>query len=280
MKNLTIKKIIQKIKKINIQDIIQLKNEEGNGYYNVWKVVTFESNYILKQTTEKELNNYLKLKISLIPNFYGYTKYYNKVYILLEYIEGTDLRNGSLDKNIIGLDTIIEVQKAYLNKEIELSDTFENELNRINKRFDYLLDESLKNKYNEFIKVYKTSIKTVCHNDLLPFNMIIFNDKAYLIDLENMGYLPYLSMFSRFIAHYKEEKGYLFYLEEDIKQELIRYYYNNFVKLLNIGYEDFLYDLELFLFFEYTEWIYVYNKFNLKKDERYYYYLSKATELL
>ena len=57
MENLTIKKIIQKIKKINIQDIIQLKNEEGNGYYNVWKVVTFESNYILKQTTEKELNN-------------------------------------------------------------------------------------------------------------------------------------------------------------------------------------------------------------------------------
>ena len=46
------------------------------------------------------------------------------------------------------------------------------------------------------------------------------------------------------------------------------------------SYEDFLYDLELFLFFEYTEWIYVYNKFNLKKDERYYYYLSKANELV
>ena len=62
MENLTIKKIIQKIKKINIQDIIKLKNEEGNGYYNVWKVVTFESNYILKQTTEKELNNYVDNK--------------------------------------------------------------------------------------------------------------------------------------------------------------------------------------------------------------------------
>ena len=50
MENLTIKKIIQKIQKINIQDIIKLKNEEGNGYYNVWKVVTPDSNYILKQT--------------------------------------------------------------------------------------------------------------------------------------------------------------------------------------------------------------------------------------
>ena len=280
MENLTIKKIIQKIKKINIQDIIKLKNEEGNGYYNVWKVVTLDSNYILKQTTEKELNNYNNLKSSCIPNFYGYTKYYNKIYILLEYIDGSDLRNGSLYKNIIGLDTIIEVQKAYLNKEIELSDTFEGELNRINKRLDYLLDERLQNKYNEFIKVYKTSIKTVCHNDLLPFNMIISNNKAYLIDLENVGYLPYLTMFSRFIAHYKEEEGYLFYLEENIKQCLIKYYYDNFVSLLNISYEDFLYDLELFLFFEYTEWIYVYNKFNLKKDEKYYYYLSKANELV
>ena len=79
MEDLTIKKIIQKIKKINIQDIIKLKNEEGSGYYNVWKVVTPNSKYILKQTTEKELNNYLKLKISLIPNFYGYTKYYNNI---------------------------------------------------------------------------------------------------------------------------------------------------------------------------------------------------------
>lgn len=280
MQQKTLIKTVNKIKNLNILDINQIQNEEGSGYYNVWKVVTLDSNYILKQSTEKELNNYLKLKISPIPNFYGYTKYYNKIYILLEYIDGSDLRNGSLDKNIIGLDTIIEVQKAYLNKEIELSDTFEDELNRINKRFDYLLDERLKNKYNEFIKVYKTSIKTVCHNDLLPFNMIISNNKAYLIDLENVGYLPYLTMFSRFIAHYKEEEGYLFYLEENIKQELIKYYYDNFVSLLNISYDEYLHDLELFLFFEYTEWIYVYNKFNLKKDERYYYYLSKANELV
>ena len=68
--------------------------------------------------------------------------------------------------------------------------------------------------------------------------------------------------------------------EEDIKQELIKYYYDNFVSLLNISYGEYLHDLELFLFFEYTEWIYVYNKFNLKKDERYYYYLSKANELV
>ena len=280
MQQKTLIKTVNKIKNLNILDINQIQNEEGSGYYNVWKVVTLDSKYILKQCTENELNNYNNLKSSCIPKFYGYTKYYNKIYILLEYIDGSDFRNGSLDKNIIGLDTIIEVQKAYLNKEIELSDSFEDELNRINKRFDYLLDERLKNKYNEFIEVYKTSIKTVCHNDLLPFNMIISNNKAYLIDLENVGYLPYLTMFSRFIAHYKEETGYLFYLEENIKQELIKYYYDNFVKLLNISYEDFLYDLELFLFFEYTEWIYVYNKYNLKKDERYYYYLSKANELI
>jgi hypothetical protein len=167
-----------------------------------------------------------------------------------------------------------------LNNKLSLSDNFEITFERVNKRLKYLNNSFLENKYLEFIDCYKNCRKTICHNDLLPFNMIISNNKAYLIDLENVGYLPYLTMFSRFIAHYKEEEGYLFYLEENIKQCLIKYYYDNFVTLLNIGYEDFLYDLELFLFFEYTEWIYVYNKFNLKKDEKYYYYLSKANELV
>ena len=280
MKQNTILNIVNKIKTINIIDIKQIKNEDSDDFYNVWLIESINENYILKQSTENEINNYLKLKNNSIPKFYGWTKYYNKLYILIEYLDGTSLMNGTLENNIKAVDTIIEINKKYLNSEIILSDTFENELVRIDKRLKYLNDPLLKNKYLEFINVYKNSIRTVCHNDLLPFNMIISNGKAFFIDLENMGYLPYLSMFSRFIAHYKEEIGYLFYLEEDVKEYLIKYYYDNFAASLNISYEKYLFDLNLFLFFEYTEWLYVYNRYNLKKDERYYYYLNKAKELL
>ena len=83
MQQKTLIKTVNKIKNLNILDINQIQNEEGSGYYNVWKVVTLDSKYILKQCTENELNNYNNLKSSCIPKFYGYTKYYNKIYILL-----------------------------------------------------------------------------------------------------------------------------------------------------------------------------------------------------
>lgn len=276
----TIKNIVNKIKNINILDIKQIKNEDGDDFYNVWMIVSDNNSYILKRSTENEISNYNVLLNIPIPKYYGNLKYYNKLYILIEYLDGDNLMNGNLYKCTKAIDTIIEINKKYLNNEVELSDTFDKELIRINKRLEYLNDELLERKYLEFIDVYKKTIKTVCHNDLLPFNMIIVNNIAYLIDLENIGYLPYLLMFARFIAHYKDIKGYLFYLEDSVKEYLIKYYYDNFVSLLNKSYEEYLYELDLFLFFEYTEWVYVYNRYNIKKDERFNYYLSKCYEII
>lgn len=276
----TIKNIVNKIKNINILDIKQIKNEDGDDFYNVWMIVSDNNSYILKRSTENEISNYKVLLNIPIPKYYGNLKYYNKLYILIEYLDGDNLMNGNLDKCTKAIDTIIEINKKYLNNEVELSDTFDKELIRINKRLEYLNDELLERKYLEFIDVYKKTIKTVCHNDLLPFNMIIVNNIAYLIDLENIGYLPYLLMFARFIAHYKNIKGYLFYLEDSVKEYLIKYYYDNFVSLLNKSYEEYLSELDLFLFFEYTEWVYVYNRYKLPKDERFNYYLSKCYEII
>lgn len=280
MTHSTIKKIVNKIKILNIINIKQIKNEDGDDFYNVWLIVSDNNSYILKKSTENEINNYNALLNIPIPKYYGYTKYYNKSYILIEYLDGDNLMNGNLGNCTKAIDTIIEINKKYLNKDIVLSDTFDKELIRINRRFEYLNDELLEKKYLEFINVYKKTIKTVCHNDLLPFNMIIAKNNAYLIDLENIGFLPYPVMFARFIAHYKDVKGYLFYLEDEIKEYLIKYYYDNFVVSLNKTYEEYLYELELFLFFEYTEWIYVYNRYKFPKDERYYYYLNKCYEVI
>lgn len=280
MKFNTIKNIAKKIKNINIDNIEQIQNEDGDDFYSVWKIAEKNNIYILKKSNENEINNYNLLTDINIPKFYGYLKYYNKFYILIEYLEGADLMDGNLSKCLKALDTIIDINKKYLNKEINLSDSFDKELIRINKRIEYLNDEKLENKYKEFIAIYKKTIKTACHNDLLPFNMIVSNGKAYLIDLEHVGYLPYLLMLVRIIAHYKEEKGYLFYLEEDAKEKLIKYYYDNFVVQLNKSYEEYCYELDLFMFFEYTEWVYVYNKYKLKKDDRYNYYLNKCYEVI
>lgn len=276
----TIRKIVNKIKIINVIDIKQIKNEDGDDFYNVWLIVSDNNSYILKKSTENEINNYNALLNIPIPKYYGNVKYYNKLYILIEYLNGDNLMNGNLDNCTKALDTIIEINKKYLNTEVELSDRFDKELSRINKRLEYLNDELLERKYLEFTNVYKKTIKTVCHNDLLPFNMIISKNKAFLIDLENIGYLPYLLMFARFIAHYKEVKGYIFYLEDIVKKYLIKYYYDNFVVLLNRTYEEYLYELKLFLFFEYTEWVYVYNRYKLPKDERFNYYLNKCYEIV
>lgn len=43
--------------------------------------------------------------------------------------------------------------------------------------------------------------KGLCHDDLLPFNVLVSEDRAVLIDWEFAGILPSPASFARLIAH-------------------------------------------------------------------------------
>ena len=275
------KTIIKAVKKIFKNDNIQvkrIKNEEDSGYYNVWKVIIEDKAYIFKRSTELEIKAYKSIKSDSIPQYYGYISYYGKLYILIEYIEGQNLMKANRTNLTKVLDALINLQKPYFQSNETIGLSFEECKKKILARKAYLNDAYLEAKYSEFYNFVLKCDKTLTHYDLLPFNVIVGESKTVLIDLELIGVIPYPMALCRLIAHSKNEEDYLFYMSDSDKEYAINYYYENFIKDYNISFDDYIKTINYFMFYEYTEWVFVYNKYSLNKDDRFAYYYDKSLE--
>lgn len=97
-------------------------------------------------------------------------------------------------------------------------------------RGEYLNDSELEEVYQKFLEIYASVPRTLCHDDLLPFNIIVSADNAFLIDWEYGGILPYPVSIARLIAHGENDKNALFYMTQEDKEFAIEYYYDNLLK--------------------------------------------------
>ena len=86
----------------------------------------------------------------------------------------------------------------------------------------------LEEAYASFMKIYQTTPRTLCHDDLLPFNLLI-GERAVLIDWEYGGVLPYPTSFARLIAHGREEEGAFFCMTREDRVFAIQYYYDGLI---------------------------------------------------
>ena len=110
----------------------------------------------------------------------------------------------------------------------------------------------------------------------MPFNVIISDDRAVLIDWEIAGILPYPSPLVRFLAHSDESESGLFYLKDEDKAFAIDYYYENLIKSKGIDYKDYRRSIDLFLLYEYCEWIMLGNKYEDADRNLFDVYMKKA----
>ena len=118
----------------------------------------------------------------------------------------------------------------------------------------------------------------MCHDDLLPFNVLVNGNKATIIDWEYAGILPYPTSLVRLIAHGREEEDAFFYMTEADKSFAIDYYYEHLVKSKGISYEDYRRSVDYFLLYEYCEWIMLGNKYADEDIPRAREYLAKAKD--
>lgn len=276
-----IAEILAKFNIYNVQ-VTPFKDEEDGSEYLVWKITQDNKDYVLKQAKGLEIDVYstfFKDEKPYVPKYYGYVEENKEKYFLISYFEGKTLSKCDKDSLTKAIDALVDMQEEFWNKEeyFDLCLNIDNSFKEINLRKNHLESKILEKVYNDFIDVYLTMPKTLSHADLLPYNILIA-DKALLIDWEYGGMLPYLTSFSRLIAHTKDDKDYLFYMDEKDKEFAIQYYYDKLVKKHQISYEKYRHDLDYFIFFEYCEWIMLGNRYN-QKDERFYYYLNKANEL-
>lgn len=281
--------IINKLKSINnLSSIIKIErliHEDDDDFYDAWKIVTNIKTYLLKEVSQKELDIYknilIPLKSSFVPYIYETIDFNNNKFMLMEYIEGANLNHCERNSLKLTLDALISLQKkTWLKDDISsFGYTFNESLNTRLTRGKFLNNEKLEKVYSEFYSLYSVTPKALVHDDLLPFNVMVTNSKAVLIDWEYAGLLPYPSSIARLIAHGENDRNALFYMSDEDKKFAIDYYYNTLLKEKSISYENWLKTLKYFLFYEYCEWIYIANKNNSFDNIYYKISLTKALKL-
>lgn len=283
MKKETVSKIISKIlNKVVSFEIDYFPYEETKGYYkNIYKIITSNKTYVLKKAKGNELDIYSSLNNNAphIARFYGSYHYYKNDYILFDYVEGHNLMKMDRASLIKTVTAIIDIQKKYWLSPIRCGQNKKEALENRYKRLSYLPDE-LKKTYEEYIEVFKNTPLTFSHEDFLPFNLLINDNEIYFIDLEVGGILPYPTMLARLISHTKEDEESLFYLKKEDYDYAISYYFDNFIKEKGIDYQQYIRTMNLFIFNELIEWIYVYQKNNYQPNDFYNGYYQKALLLI
>lgn len=262
-------------------EIFQMLREEDGEKYNVWRVKVRNSDYILKEAKGYELEAYQKffvLPCDYVPAMFGYTAYAMKEYILLEYIHGENLQKSTRRKIKCALDSLIDMQNQFWESKNH-SDTclhYEKGFLSAEKRGEYLNTDLQREIYAEFLRIYRSVPRTLCHCDLLPFNVIVSGERAVMIDWEACGILPYPIPLVRLIAHGTEEEGAIFCMTAEDKRFAIEYYWENFIRGKGILYKEYLDTIDYFLFYEYCEWVYVGNRYENKLSSYYIQYSEIA----
>ena len=277
--------IINRIDAVSISSdavITQMKHEEDDGLYQVWRIDDGGNTYILKEAkgNEKEIYDLLisGLKIGA-PTLYQSVTHNGKEYLLLEYVDGEDLCKCNRQSLTMVLDVLIEMQKRTWTDAFDSSGYYyEESLKQREGRKDHLNDSVLEMAYAHFLKVYKKTPRALCHDDLLPFNVICSDKGATLIDWEYGGILPYPTPLARLIAHAEQKDDALFFMTDSDKEFAIEYYYEKLVRDKGITHSEWLNTLDAFLLYEYCEWVFVGNKYDAKNGEYYLKYLPIASD--
>ena len=253
--------------------VTQLKHVEDDEPYQVWTIDTGAARYILKEAKEDEAETYRlilsELNTDCIPAIYQTISAGEKIYLLMEYIDGENLCHCNRAKLTLALDALISLQRKTWNNRslVDYGYSFEKSLHGREQRGKYLNDPLLEEAYEKFMRMYRTVPRALCHDDLLPFNVLASDNRAVLIDWECGGILPYPTAFARLIAHSEETENALFFMTSEDRIFAIDYYYNNLLKEMGISYTEWRNTLEYFLFFEYCEWVFVGNKYDAQNSE-------------
>lgn len=261
--------------------IRQFPREEDESLYDVWRVDYPEQSFVLKKAKGQELELYktfFREPCAYTPRLYATANSDDSDYILMEYIPGADLMHCNRKKLSHALDSLIDMQRTYWMADDSIG-SYDKSLDGRQNRVKYLHNQRLEAAYNAYLQEFTSLPRTLCHDDLLPFNVIVSDCRAVFIDWEVGGILPYPTSLARLIAHGEETENALFIMCEEDKSFAIDYYFDRFIKGQGISFSLYRRSLDLFLFHEYCEWIYVGHKYCDTDNDRFRKYLQMATNL-
>lgn len=241
-----------------ITKVTQFCAEEDARPYQVWKIETKDRALVLKQTTQDEMDTYetFLTQPGLAPQVYAFNEFDGQLYMLMEFIPGSSMSFCTRPRLQQTLDTLIASQKKYWEDRSHSQSGYSFEKSWPNrcKRLAYMGD--LKNAYQAYLDCFASIPRTLCNDDMLPFNVLASDDRAVILDWEFAGILPYPCALARFLAFGEEVSGEMFYMTAEDRQFALDYYFENLVKSKGITRPEFDRTMQLFFFKEYSEWIY------------------------
>lgn len=280
---MNIREVIAKMGFGEQAELTAFKHEEDDSEYAVWKIQEDSVIRVLKKTSRQELDVYDAFLASAgcgAPRFYKSIEYDGKLFFLMEYIEGHNLQKCDRKSLTAVLDALIYLQNMYWERrDLQgIGHGFEASLPGRRKRGKYLNDADLEQAYEQYLRIYSDIPRTLCHDDLLPFNVLCAKERAVIIDWEYAGILPYPTSLARLLAHCEEDESAFFYMTEDDKNYAIEYFFEHLLKEKGVNYSAYCRTLNYFLLYEYCEWIALGVKYNDTGNERFKKYYAKAKE--
>ena len=204
--------------------------------------------------SEREVANY-ELFLSqgkfAVPQYYGKWTDANDVWILIENIEGDDLREMTDQSAILAAESLSQIQNKFwkdTEEEFEkkkMDDRFEVYWKRVLRRASFVAGEPILRKaYQLFLNRQSTCPRTLSNGDFLEFNALQDNNIVYIIDWGFGGIMPYSLDIARFIAHATEDKcTFPFYMNEKQKTIFIESMYEKLEQ--KPDYIQYLLDIKL-----------------------------------
>ena len=278
-----LKKILEKLGALTADgnfSFRQFMHEEDDAPYDVYEITILGQKSVLKKAKAYETevyNAFFSHAPSYVPKIYAITQWQEDCYLWVEHISGENLQKCNRESLRLALDALIDMQSEHWGSEmVDCGYPLQTSRTQRKMRGEYLNDPILKQAYSRFLECYDTTPRTLCHDDFLPFQVIVSENRAVMIDWEYGGILPYPVSLARLIAHGSEDAESLFFMTEDDKEFAVQYYYEHLIRKKGILFDDYRRTLDYFLFYEYCEWVYVGNKFGNTENEYFKRYLPMA----
>lgn len=228
--------------------------EEDVRRYDVYRVRTEQGDYILKKADEREQGNYARYLDGLpAPCCYGSCQEDGAQWLLLEWVEGPDLRDMTEELAAAAAASLAAVQNAWWG--CGDTDRFAAYRERIWRRGRYVeSDPLLGPAYRLFLERQDSCPRTLSNGDFLPWNALAAGDGVCIIDWGFGGVMPYALDIARFIAHANEERAtFPFYMTEGHKRRFVEDVYRALVHKPDPA--QYRRDIQLALLNEYVEFM-------------------------
>lgn len=227
--------------------------------YNVYKITADGRARVLKKSDRREITLYrdfLRGKGFAVPEYLGGAEREGESWLLLEYIDGPDLRRFTPEMALAGAETLARIQNAYWDAPVD-GGRFRRYRERVDRRARCLENyPELAAAYRQFLARQEDCPRTLCSGDCLPCNGIFRDGRVWLLDWAFGGVLPYALDAARLIAHGAETRepySFPFYMDTELRKTFLRAHYGRLER--KPDWDQYIRDVRLAALNEYVEFL-------------------------